>query len=139
MGRCIAVRHTTRLPENEDAEAVETVRECYPDSATKISRHVTQNADYNYVNHGMWTSWNQRGEKLSQGEFRLGKRHGRWARLYTLSELWKANIPIRPEIEQPFSSEISFNEGQLNGTWRISDNRGHPLSRCSLLTASCIF
>ena len=78
------MRHTTHLPENEDAEAVETVRERYADSATKISRQVIQDADQNYVNHGMWTSWNQRGEKLSQGEFRLDKRHGRWARFYTL-------------------------------------------------------
>ena len=88
------------LQEDENAEAVETITERYPDGTTKISRQVTQDTDHNYVNHGAWTGWNQRGEKLSQGEFRLGRRHGRWTRLYTLSELRKANIPIHPGFEE---------------------------------------
>ena len=115
--------------EETEEKRVETIVERYSDGAKKVSRQVTQDEDLNYVNHGTWATWNQHGEKVSEGEYRLGKRHGRWTRLHSAAELRKANFPIRSDFQQPFLSEAHFRDGQLDATWRITDRHGRPVAQ----------
>src|SRR5580698_9120196 len=39
----------------------EVIRERYPNRAVKIERTVTQDANGNYVNDGLWRMWDQKG------------------------------------------------------------------------------
>ena len=66
----------------ETGNGVEVIRERFPNSTVKVERHVTQDAEGNYYNHGLWTEWDEKGRLVGSGEYRYGKRHGRWLRWY---------------------------------------------------------
>ena len=51
----------------EGTGGVEVIRERFPNSAVKVERHVTQDAEGNYYNHGLWTAV---GRKRSAGRQR---------------------------------------------------------------------
>ena len=72
---------------------VEVIKERYPNRAIKIERHVTQDAERNYVNHGTWTMWDPNGTMLGKGEFWNGKRHGKWTR-------WHINPSIPGDLPE---------------------------------------
>lgn len=97
------------------SEEGELITERYPNRAVKLQRHVIQDADRNYVNHGTWTMLDPQGRVVAQGEYRNGKRHGSWMRM----------LPAFPMADQrfraPFTSQTEFENGELHGTWTILD------------------
>jgi antitoxin component YwqK of YwqJK toxin-antitoxin module len=112
---------------------VEVIKERYPNRAIKIERHVTQDAERNYVNHGTWTMWDPNGTMLGKGEFWNGKRHGKWTRWH-INPAVPGDLPegeVAEDIslsgeefenfERPFVSEATFVDGKLVGKWTITD------------------
>src|SRR5688572_22370325 len=73
---------------NSDSDSTQTeiIRERYPNTAIKIERHVGQDADGNYFNHGLYTHFDEKGRVIGTGEFRQGKRQGKWQRWFAANE-----------------------------------------------------
>ncbi len=120
---------TTDAPAEESADAgVEVIRERYPNSAVKVERHVTQDAEGNYYNHGLWTQWDEKGRLVGSGEYRYGKRHGRWLRWYGQSDAPMLQGPLYKDFAPPFVAEATFEDGVLNGTWKVFDSKNRKVS-----------
>ncbi len=108
----------------------EVIRERYPDGAVRIEREVTQDSQGNFLNHGPWQMWDQRGNLLAQGEYRYGNRTGTWLRWYrspSESELL-TKMPYQ-QFKLPVISQATFKNDQLDGAWTIWDGRKNKISQ----------
>jgi len=113
---------------SDEANGVEVIRERYPNSTVKVERHVTQDSEGNYYNHGLWTEWDEKGRLIGSGEYRYGKRQGRWLRWYGQSENSMFNGPLYKDFQPPFVGEATFEDGVLNGTWKVFDSKNRKVS-----------
>lgn len=112
----------------EDRET-EIINERYASGAVKVRREVTQDAAGNYVLHGEWAMWDEKGNPIAQGTFRDHQRHGTWIRWHRNRDEAKlfSEAPYN-EFEPPFKSQAVFQDGQLHGTWLITDARNRKVS-----------
>ncbi len=99
----------------------EEVRQRYPDGSTQILRHVRQDAEGNFVNHGAWKLFNRRGQVLAEGEFVDGRMHGTWSRWHpdgdpAIQALWQ-----NAARSGPYQSIATFVDGHLEGSWIVYD------------------
>jgi antitoxin component YwqK of YwqJK toxin-antitoxin module len=109
----------------------EMIQERYPNRAVKVERHVIQDASGNYVNHGLWTMFDEKGSVLGRGEYRYGERHGAWTRWHlTVASEMLSQAPYK-HFQPPFVSEATFENGQMNGTWTIFDSKDQKISEFS--------
>ncbi len=108
----------------------EIIRERYPNRGVRIERHVVQDVQLNYVNHGPWSWWDERGQLLARGEYKLGKQHGKWTRVHTSDKGTIFALPLYKGFEKPFTSEAAFEEGVLTGIWTVTDVKGRKMSQC---------
>src|ERR1700690_932311 len=113
---------------DEAANGVEVIRERFPNSTVKVERHVTQDAEGNYYNHGLWTEWDEKGRLVGSGEYRYGKRQGRWLRWYGQSDAAIFSGPLYKDFTPPFVGEATFEDGVLNGAWKIFDSKNRKVS-----------
>jgi hypothetical protein len=111
-----------------DATRTEIIRERYPSTAIKIERHVAQDDDGNYYNHGLYTHFDEKGRVIGTGEFREGKRQGKWQRWFAANEGPMFTGPMFKEFQGPFASEVTYLDDQLNGVWRVFDGKGRKAS-----------
>ncbi|HZZ72857.1 MAG TPA: hypothetical protein VFE24_11430 [Pirellulales bacterium] len=107
---------------------IEVIQERYPNRAVKVERQVTQDTDGNYINHGSWTMWDDKGRMVATGEFRNGVRHGAWSRWYGASEGEMFNAPLYKLFQAPFMAEANFVDGKLHGTWVVYDSKKRKCS-----------
>jgi antitoxin component YwqK of YwqJK toxin-antitoxin module len=114
--------------EEAQDSGVEVIKERYPNSAVKVERHVTQDAEGNYYNHGLWTQWDEKGRLVGSGEYRYGKRHGRWLRWYAPNEAPMLQGPLYKDFQAPFVAEATFEDGVLHGTWKVFDAKNRKVS-----------
>ena len=115
-----------------EGRKVETIRERYRNGAIRTERQVAQDADGNYMNHGLWRSWDPQGNLLVRGHFRGGMRHGKWERLYHANEAPLFSQPPYRDFTAPYISDVVFDEGQIHGKWTISDARGRKISEIDI-------
>src|SRR5262245_45483663 len=109
---------------NAATPQTEVIKERFPSGLVKIERQVTQDGQGNYLNHGPWKMWDERGNLIAQGEYDLGERNGEWIRWYRAaaeSELF-SKLPYSQFIG-PFVSQATFKRGKLDGVWIIYDNQ----------------
>ncbi|MBI3838958.1 MAG: hypothetical protein HY288_13635 [Planctomycetia bacterium] len=113
-----------------DQSETEVITERYPDGAVKTEREVTQDTQGNYINHGAWEMWDQRGNPVAQGAYDHDNRTGTWIRWYRnpaeASMLTKA--PYQ-QFSPPFISQATFDNGQLTGTWTIYHGKKRKISQ----------
>ncbi|HZZ27376.1 MAG TPA: hypothetical protein VFE46_05150 [Pirellulales bacterium] len=119
---------TENAETTEMENGVEVIRERFSNSAVKVERHVTQDSEGNYYNHGLWTEWDEKGRLVGSGEYRYGKRQGRWLRWYGQSDSPMFNGPLYKDFQSPFIGEANFEDGVLNGTWKIFDSKNRKVS-----------
>ncbi len=105
----------------------ETVRERYPNRNVKIERQVTLDAEGNYVNHGTWTMWDEKGRLLGSGEYVQGKRQGQWVRNFEAGEAEVLGGPLSKLFKAPFVSTGTFVDDQLSGAWSVVDAEGRQV------------
>ncbi len=109
-------------------EDTETIRERFPNGNLRVERQVALDAEGNYVNHGPYQEWNEKGQLIISGEFHLGVRAGIWMQyIFQINGTVLAASPYT-EFEAPFLSEAEFSGDLLQGTWRISDAKGRVAS-----------
>ncbi len=114
----------------DDEPKTEIIKERFPNGEVKIERQVTQDAAGNYLNHGPWKMWDERGNLVAQGDYERGNRTGTWVRWYrAVGEADLMNkIPYR-QFVGPFVSQATFKDGKLDGTWTIYDGKMRKISQ----------
>jgi antitoxin component YwqK of YwqJK toxin-antitoxin module len=123
------------LDESDESTSVnpsetEVVTERYPDGAVKIEREVTQDAQFNYINHGAWEMWDQAGNPVAQGEYENNNRTGTWIRWYrTLADGSLLTKAPYQQFATPFISQATFSNGRLDGAWTIYDGKKRKISQ----------
>ncbi len=108
-------------PWHETSGRLETIIQRYPDGKPQISRQVMQDESGNYRNHGPWKLFNREGQVLAEGEFDQGRMHGNWQRWHPPNSTGLfAEAPFN-QSEGPFLSTATFIDGELDGSWAISN------------------
>ena len=107
---------------------VEIIQERYPNGSVKIKRGVTQDRDGNYILHGIWQMWDERGTLISEGEYRNNVRHGTWNRWYRGDESRLFTSRPYDQFQAPFVSQGAFQDGRLHGKWTIFDSKQRKVS-----------
>jgi antitoxin component YwqK of YwqJK toxin-antitoxin module len=100
---------------------VETILQRFADGKVEIARQVTQDAQGNYVNHGIWKQYQLNGQLLSAGFYKMGVRHGTWFRWHYANETPALLEDPYRRFRGPFLSKSSFREGKLEGAWTVHD------------------
>ncbi len=106
----------------------EVITERYPSRAVKTERHVAQDGESNYFNHGPWSQWDENGVLKGSGEYRNGRRHGKWVRWFNAGEGKILSSALYKSFEAPFVAEATFVDGKMQGTWSIFDTQGRLAS-----------
>ncbi len=114
----------------EPSTDTEVIKERFANGTVRVEREVTQDSAGNYVNHGMWKTWDERGNLVAQGEFEHGRRTGTWVRWYRGAADAKllSQMPYQ-QFAGPFISQATFKDGQLDGAWTIYDGKQHKISQ----------
>jgi antitoxin component YwqK of YwqJK toxin-antitoxin module len=115
-------------PAGGEETKAEPIQERYPSGAVKIERHVVQDAEGNYVNHGLWTQFDEKGRITARGEYAWGQRHGVWSRIHRPNPKELFAQPEYAEFQPPFVSEATFDHGQLHGAWTVYDAKNRKAS-----------
>jgi antitoxin component YwqK of YwqJK toxin-antitoxin module len=112
-----------------DAPATERVQDRHPNRTLKSDRRVAQDKHGNFFNHGPFTAWDEEGRMIGRGDFRFGKREGKWTRWYSTAET-ETTFAVQIELgfTAPFTSQAEFVEGKLQGAWSIVDAKQRPVS-----------
>ena len=113
-----------------DMGKLEMITERYPDGKVKVEREVGQDAAGNYFNQGTYKLYSPNGEVIKSGEFLNGKQHGKWTQQLAKDEGHLFSASQDKQWTGPFTSEATFQDGRLHGTWTIKDSRGqthHPV------------
>jgi antitoxin component YwqK of YwqJK toxin-antitoxin module len=113
---------------SEGDNAIEVIRERYPNRSVKIEREVTQDAEGNYVNHGSWKMWDPQGSLVAEGQYHYGERAGVWNRWFRTGEVELLKAVPYNAFKGPFISQASFEAGRLSGKWTIFDSSQHKIS-----------
>ncbi len=112
----------------EEEEGLEVVEERYPTGQVRVQRQMTQDAEGNYVPHGVWREFDVKGRLIVEGRYNMSERQGPWRRFYRGDEAPIFQTSPFKEFTGPFISQVSFHEGQMNGKWIITDARQRKAS-----------
>ena len=107
--------------------AVEPVTERYPNGSIKVERQVTKDTGGNYVNHGPYTAYDANGKIQKTGQFLNGKQQGLWTQTFAKDEGHLFSADQDGEYTGPFTSEATFVDGQLQGTWTVKNRDGRNI------------
>jgi antitoxin component YwqK of YwqJK toxin-antitoxin module len=100
----------------------EVITERYSNRKIKIERHVTQDSDRNFANHGPWIMYASDGTLIAKGRYEFGKRQGEWQRLYD-SKDERVVGKFAKQFSAPFIGIAYFVDDKLHGTWKIVDGQ----------------
>src|SRR5262249_16760811 len=95
-------------------------------------REVTQDTQGNYVNHGTWKMYDEKGNPVVQGQYEYGNRTGTWVRWYRSAS--EAGLLTKMPYQQypgPFVSQATFKGDLLDGAWTIFDAKMRKISQWS--------
>jgi antitoxin component YwqK of YwqJK toxin-antitoxin module len=94
----------------------------------RVERHVAQDSAGNFVNHGPWTKFDERGRMIGGGEYQHGKKEGKWTRWFAANEGPMFSGPLFREFTAPFTAEAIFHEDVLHGVWKVTDSKGRKVT-----------
>jgi uncharacterized protein len=120
------VRISAPIP--AEAPETELVQERYPNGSLHIAREVTQDGQGNFINHGTWKEWSLQGELVGEGEYKRGVRHGVWRRVLNAKDSQLFGTAPYNQFRGPFVSEVTLENGRLEGVWLITDAQGRKIS-----------
>jgi antitoxin component YwqK of YwqJK toxin-antitoxin module len=106
----------------------ELVKDRYPSGAIKIEHEVAQDRDGNFVLHGVWRQFDERGALICEGTNEEGKPVGVWKRYYAANGAPLFATSPYKEFQGPYTSQATFVDGQVEGKWIISDAKQRKIS-----------
>jgi len=116
-----------------EAQVTETIRERYADGKTKIEREMAQDESGNYIHQGSWKMFNPRGQKIGEGQYENDLRQGVWNRWYRQGEAKLFSQALFSQFTAPFVSQATFDAGQIDGVWIISDAKQRKIVELHLV------
>jgi antitoxin component YwqK of YwqJK toxin-antitoxin module len=111
---------------------VEIVRERYADGKVRIERQVTLDSEGNYVNHGAWKQYSQKGDVIAEGTYNFGLRAGMWTRWIGQNEKNVLHDAPFNQFKPPFMSQANFANGKMDGEWFVTDANERKMLAISL-------
>ncbi|MEN0111849.1 MAG: hypothetical protein AAF805_14105 [Planctomycetota bacterium] len=109
-------------------DAEEVIRQRDEAGRVRVERRVRIDASGDYVNHGVWRSWDAEGVLLGQGRYAWGKPTGQWTRWATRGDSPLLATAPFDRFEGPFLSQASYRDGKLHGPWTIFGADGRRVS-----------
>ncbi len=106
----------------------ELVKERYPSGAIKVEREVAQDREGNFVLHGVYRQFDERGALICEGAHEQGQPVGVWKRYYAANHAPLFATSPYKDFAGPFTSQASFVDGQIDGKWTISDAKQRKIS-----------
>ena len=119
--------HPAMTPAPVAGASVEPVTERFPNGSIKVERQVTKDAGGNYINHGPYTAYDTNGKIQKTGQFLNGKQQGLWTQTFAKDDGHLFSADQDAEFIGPFTSEATFVDGQLQGTWTIKNHDGRNI------------
>lgn len=116
----------------EVAGDVETIRERFKSGKVRIEKNVVLDKDGNFVNHGMFTEWNEKGELVQTGTYKNGERDGAWIKIFTSAQSKLFENSASNKFKSPFQTTVDFSNGEMNGIWTITDASDNLVCHISL-------
>ncbi|WP_425618451.1 hypothetical protein NA78x_002156 [Anatilimnocola sp. NA78] len=116
---------------NDDASpeiVTELVKERYANGTIKVEREVAQDRDGNFLLHGVYRQYDERGQLICEGNHKQGEASGTWKRYYRGSETALLTSSPYRDFQPTFTSQATFVDGQLHGKWTISDAKQRKIS-----------
>jgi len=110
----------------------ESVRERFKNGMIKIEKNVTIDSDGNFVTHGLYTEWNEKGALVQTGNYKNGKLDGAWIKICQASQAKMFDSFPYNKFKAPFQSTVEFVDGEMNGVWSITDANDRVVNNISL-------
>lgn len=111
-----------------DEDSVEVIHERRADGTVKNIREMVQDAEGNYIKHGLWQQLDEQGEVIAEGKYVNNQRHGTWRRTIDAKDAELFSDEPYSQFKGPFVSEATLNHGQLHGSWTIYDGENRKVS-----------
>jgi len=111
----------------------ELVKERYPNGVIKTEREVAQDRDGNFVLHGAFRQFDERGALICEGKNEQGQAVGLWKRYYAASHAPLFGTAPYKDFAAPFTSQATFAGGQLEGKWTITDSQQRKISEIEFI------
>ena len=112
---------------DDEGNRLEVIRQLHPNGKPQIIRRVTQDAEGNYYNQGLWTLLDPNGILIAEGHYNKGLLQGKWKRKHAANAGGLFAAKPFNLFQGPFTSTAEFNEGELDGTWTIIDSLNRPI------------
>lgn len=121
-----ALPNLARAP--EAPARIELVKERFPNGGVRIEREMSQDVEGNYIPHGIWRQYDEKGRLIVEGRYDHNHRVGLWRRFYRTGEApLMATAPYK-DFTGPFISHATFDNGLLQGKWIIVDSKQRKAS-----------
>lgn len=108
--------------------SAELIRQRFPNGKPQVERWVAEDAEGNIVNHGKYVEYDASGAAIESGNYAFGQRDGVWTKQLTNEQAQQLVGQFEKGFTPPFTSRVTFKQGQLDGEWTITDARGNPLA-----------
>ena len=100
-----------------------------------IPRSPVRDPAADFFHQGLFVHRNGLGEPAAEGEYREGKRIGRWLRYYRAGEGDMFSGPFYDDFQRPFIAEVDFVDGEMTGLWTVTDSKGRKIGQWELDSA----
>lgn len=114
--------------ERDNVSATDTVLERNSAGSVISQRELRLDTDGNWIRHGQWRRWDDRGQLMESGQYDNNRRTGRWTKWLGPKQ---AGLLVPPEtgFAAPLISQADFLADRLHGEWVIFDAGGRHVFR----------
>ncbi|MEM8734668.1 MAG: hypothetical protein AAGG44_10625 [Planctomycetota bacterium] len=107
-----------------DPNTGELVRQRYPNGKVNVERYVVESSTGDFVNHGTYVRYNNQGQVVVSGTYKMGQREGDWSKQLGAEEAKNLAGTQMLGFKPPYASKAAFRNGKLHGDWTCSDSSG---------------
>lgn len=115
------------IPSKDGSSEPQLIRDRNASGQVIVERWVVESESGDYVNDGVYTSFDASGKPARTGRFEMGQRVGEWKQSLTATQVTQLVPNLERTFQAPFLSRVHFIAGQLDGEWTIVDANGRPV------------
>ncbi len=120
------------LIDSADQDEVDTIRDRFPDGRVRIERQMKLDANGNFIHHGSYQEWTNKGDLVATGSYQDGLRQGAWIRVCQAKDSKLFETYPYSKCKFPLQSSVEFESGQMEGVWTITDADNKTISQIQL-------
>ena len=118
-------------PAIDEDQPRELIKERFGNGALRVEREMIQDAEGNFVHHGLYREYDLKGTLIVEGEYNRGRREGIWQRMHAPSESPLFQTAPYKEFKGPYLSQVEYADGLFHGKWLIADVQQRKISEIS--------